>query len=173
MDSRVAVVGPNGAGKSTFLKLIEGDIVPTEGYIGRHCKLRLARFNQHHLETMDMEVDSVTHMRRLDEDVSIEEARRYLGRFGLQGDLALQKIKVLSGGQKSRLAFAELAWRQPHILLLDEPTNHLDIETIEALAMALNAFEGGVVRCLCAIGVLAWCVYAHVLLSDTGVSKSR
>jgi ATPase subunit of ABC transporter with duplicated ATPase domains len=50
-----------------------------------------------------------------------------------------------SGGQKSRLAFAELAWRQPHIMLLDEPTNHLDLETIEALAMALNKFEGGVV----------------------------
>ncbi len=85
-------------------------------------------------------------MRDLTADgVSIEEARKYLGRFGLSGDLALNPIKFLSGGQKSRLAFAELAWRSPHILLLDEPTNHLDLETIEALAMALNHFEGGVI----------------------------
>lgn len=78
-------------------------------------------------------------------DVSIEEARKYLGRFGLVGELALNKVGTLSGGQKSRLAFAQLAWKQPHLLLLDEPTNHLDLETIEGLAMALNRFEGGVV----------------------------
>jgi ATPase subunit of ABC transporter with duplicated ATPase domains len=97
----------------------------------------------------DLELDSVTHMRNLQSAVgepdSMEEARKYLGRFGLSGDLALRPIRTLSGGQKSRLAFAELAWRQPHILLLDEPTNHLDIETIEAMAMAINKFEGGVV----------------------------
>jgi ATP-binding cassette subfamily F protein 2 len=75
----------------------------------------------------------------------LEEARAYLGRFGLSGELATKPVKFLSGGQKSRLAFAELAWKQPHIMLLDEPTNHLDLETIEALAMALNNFEGGVV----------------------------
>lgn len=103
---------------------------------------------------MDMDADSVTHMRRLGtggikedgtSEVTVEEARKYLGRFGLQGDLALQPVKHLSGGQKSRLAFAELAWSTPHLLLLDEPTNHLDLETIEGLAMALNKFEGGVV----------------------------
>merc|ERR1712194_796907 len=74
-----------------------------------------------------------------------EEARKYLGRFGLVGELPLNPIKTLSGGQKSRLAFAELAWAEPHLLILDEPTNHLDLETIEGLAMALNKFEGGVV----------------------------
>merc|ERR1719343_1711881 len=103
---------------------------------------------------MQPEDDAVSHMRRLGltgikedgtSDVTIEEARKYLGRFGLQGDLALQPVKHLSGGQKSRLAFAELAWSTPHLLLLDEPTNHLDLETIEGLAMALNKFEGGVV----------------------------
>merc|ERR1711934_1146093 len=122
-----------------------GEIVPTEGSVNRHCKLRLAKFSQHHLDMLDVKSDSVTHMRRLDKDVSVGDARRYLGRFGLGGDLALQTIESLSGGQKSRLAFAELAWREPHLLLLDEPTNHLDLETIEGLAMALNKFEGGVV----------------------------
>ena len=145
MDSRVAIVGPNGAGKSTFLKLLEGDILPTKGWVNRHTKLRLARFSQHHLESMDLEKDCVNHMKSLESEMPLETARAYLGRFGLSGELATKPVKFLSGGQKSRLAFAELAWRQPHIMLLDEPTNHLDLETIEALAMALNNFEGGVV----------------------------
>mmetsp|Transcript_90848 Transcript_90848/g.243314 ORF Transcript_90848/g.243314 Transcript_90848/m.243314 type:complete len:625 (+) Transcript_90848:84-1958(+) len=145
MDSRVAIVGPNGAGKSTFLKLLDGSLIPTDGAVRRHSKLVLARFTQHHVEMMNPDEDAVNHMRSLAKDIPVEEARKYLGKFGLAGDLALQPVKTLSGGQKSRLAFAELAWRQPHILLLDEPTNHLDLETIEGLAMALNQFEGGVV----------------------------
>merc|ERR1712032_1531670 len=123
------------------------------GSVRRHSKLSIARFTQHGIDMMSPDDDCVTHMRRLGgpihadgtSDVTVEEARKYLGRFGLQGDLALQPVKFLSGGQKSRLAFAGLAWRSPHLLLLDEPTNHLDLETIEGLAMALNKFEGGIV----------------------------
>merc|ERR1712099_80623 len=124
------------------------------GFVRRHAKLSIARFTQHHVDMMDPDQDAVTHMRRLGpggiksdgtSEVTVEEARKYLGRFGLQGELALLPVKHLSGGQKSRLAFAELAWSSPHLMLLDEPTNHLDLETIEGLAFALNNFEGGVV----------------------------
>lgn len=145
-DSRVCLIGPNGAGKSTFLQLLSGDLVASDGSVSRHSKLVIARFTQHHIETLDLEADSVTQMRRLaKEEMPIEEARRYLGRFGLGGELALQKVKTLSGGQKSRLAFAMLAYHHPHIILFDEPTNHLDLETIEALVLAINKFEGGIV----------------------------
>lgn len=147
-DSRVAIVGPNGAGKTTFLHLLNGDLVSNEGSVSRHSKLQIAMFTQHHVDSLDLESDSVTQMRRMAKpgvEMTIEEARRFLGLFGLGGELGLQQVKTLSGGQKSRLAFAQIAYRQPHIILFDEPTNHLDLETIDALIMAINKFEGGVV----------------------------
>mmetsp|Transcript_10133 Transcript_10133/g.9199 ORF Transcript_10133/g.9199 Transcript_10133/m.9199 type:complete len:170 (-) Transcript_10133:2-511(-) len=107
--------------------------------------MRLARFTQHHVDALDLSVNAVTTMRRVDPEISIENCRKYLGHFGLAGDLALQPIETLSGGQKSRVIFAQIAYKHPHLLLMDEPTNHLDLETIEGLALALNRFEGGVV----------------------------
>ncbi|CAJ0960613.1 unnamed protein product, partial [Mesorhabditis belari] len=74
-----------------------------------------------------------------------EEYRASLGRFGIIGDTALQPVYTLSGGQKSRLAFANIAMAKPNYLIMDEPTNHLDVETVEALGKALNKFNGGVV----------------------------
>jgi ATP-binding cassette, subfamily F, member 3 len=69
-----------------------------------------------------------------------EDYRRQLGSFGVSGDLALQPVESLSGGQKSRVAFAKMCMANPNFLILDEPTNHLDIETIEALGKAINKF---------------------------------
>lgn len=71
---------------------------------------------------------------------TVEEYRRQLGSFGVSGDLALQTVASLSGGQKSRVAFAKMCMAKPNFLILDEPTNHLDIETIEALGKAINKF---------------------------------
>jgi ABC-type lipoprotein export system ATPase subunit len=65
-----------------------------------------------------------------------------LGRYGLSGDLALQKSETLSGGQKSRVVWAHMSMKNPHIMVFDEPTNHLDIETVDVLVQALNAFQG-------------------------------
>lgn len=70
----------------------------------------------------------------------IEEYRRHLGAFGLSGDLTLQPVGSLSGGQKSRVAFAKMCLSLPNFLILDEPTNHLDIETIEALGKAIQKY---------------------------------
>ncbi|KAJ8906260.1 hypothetical protein NDN08_002753 [Rhodosorus marinus] len=144
-DSRVAIVGKNGAGKSTMLKLLNGEILPVEGWISRHPKLRLAKFSQHHVDMLDLNKTPLQHMRSLWPDIPEGNFRRHLGQFGLSGNLAITPIKILSGGQKSRVAFAEMAYKQPHIMLFDEPTNHLDIETIESLAWSIMRFEGGAV----------------------------
>ena len=74
-----------------------------------------------------------------------ERIRAHLGRFGVVDDLANKAVALLSGGQKSRVSFALISWKKPQMLILDEPTNHLDLETIDALAMAISTFNGGVV----------------------------
>ena len=82
------------------------------------------------------------------------QARAHLGAFGLSGDTAIQPIGSLSGGQKSRLAFACATWSQPHLVVLDEPTNHLDSEAIRALQKGLLDFGGavsGVICILCSV----------------------
>mmetsp|Transcript_47354 Transcript_47354/g.108960 ORF Transcript_47354/g.108960 Transcript_47354/m.108960 type:complete len:258 (-) Transcript_47354:97-870(-) len=143
LETRLAVVGPNGAGKSTLLKVILGDLEPTSGEVHRSGKLRLGRFSQHHVDQLDLSLSALEAFQKADPQASGVEVRRHLGSMGLGGNLALQPMRTLSGGQKSRAAFAQIMWQKPHILLLDEPTNHLDLDAVEALINALNNFEGG------------------------------
>merc|ERR1719347_1084453 len=144
MESRVAIVGPNGAGKSTFLKLIMGDLEPTQGEARRNLRLKIGRFDQHSGEHLTAEESATEYLMRLF-DLQVEKARRQLGSFGLQSHAHTVQMKDLSGGQKARVALAELTLSAPDVVILDEPTNNLDIESIDALAEAIQEYESGVI----------------------------
>jgi ATP-binding cassette subfamily F protein 3 len=146
---RIALLGPNGAGKSTLTRLLAGETAPLSGKRTAAPDLAVGYFAQQQLEQLVPDCDAFWHMRNLGgPDYAFgdeQKIRDHLGSFGFQGDRAFEPVGRFSGGEKARLTLALLVARRPNLLLLDEPTNHLDIEMRQALTVALQSFEGGLV----------------------------
>ncbi len=139
---RIGLLGPNGAGKSTLIKLAAGMLAPRAGERLPAKDLAVGYFAQHQVEQLDPARSAIDHLTDIDPEAREEALRNFLGGFGFSGDTVFMPTGPFSGGEKSRLALALLVYRRPNLLLLDEPTNHLDIEMRQALAVALQDFEG-------------------------------
>ncbi len=145
---RIGILGANGQGKSTLVKTIAREMAPMAGQLTEGKGLSIGYFAQQELDVLRPDDTPLQHMVRLAKDVSPQareqELRNFLGTFRFIGDMVAQPVGTMSGGEKARLVLCMVVWQRPNLLLLDEPTNHLDLTTREALAMALNGFEGTV-----------------------------
>merc|ERR1712028_117430 len=142
---KICVVGPNGAGKSTMLKLFLGEVSPSTGACRKKPGVLIASFTQHHADKLSLELNPIENLQQTFPGTLETEARSFIGGYGISGDMQTTPCIKMSGGQKSRVAFALLAYAKPNLIVMDEPTNHLDLETIDALIDALRGFGGGLV----------------------------
>ncbi|WP_321926627.1 ABC-F family ATP-binding cassette domain-containing protein [Paraburkholderia guartelaensis] len=152
---RIGILGANGQGKSTLVKTVAHALAPISGEISEGKGLNIGYFAQQELDVLRpldtpmehmirLARDTPAHMRAPGQSGTEQSLRTFLGTFNFSGDTVHQAVSTMSGGEKARLVLCMIVWQRPNLLLLDEPTNHLDLATREALAMALNEFEGTV-----------------------------
>jgi ATP-binding cassette subfamily F protein 3 len=144
-DSRIGLLGRNGAGKSTLMKLLAGELQPMSGVREEGRNLKLGYFAQHQLEQLRPAESPLWHMIKQEPRTREQDLRGYLGGFDFRGDMVEAPCGRFSGGEKTRLALALMIRTAPNLLLMDEPTNHLDLEMREALTIALQETEAGMV----------------------------
>ncbi len=152
---RIGILGANGQGKSTLVKTVARDLAAIGGEVTEGKGLNIGYFAQQELDVLRPADNPLEHMIRLVKELTAQgkiagqatreqDLRSFLGTFNFGGDMVKQAVGSMSGGEKARLVLCMIVWQRPNLLLLDEPTNHLDLATREALAMALNEFEGTV-----------------------------
>jgi ATPase subunit of ABC transporter with duplicated ATPase domains len=142
---RWAVMGENGSGKTTLLKMMAGQLKPDDGNVSVGASVTMGYFAQHQLEQLDASRTVIEELVAHSPTTNLGTLRNLAGAFGFHGDDHDKPIKVLSGGERARLALAKILFDAPNLLVLDEPTNHLDIVTKRALVKALSGYEGTIV----------------------------
>ena len=144
-NDRICIIGKNGKGKSTLLKLLAGELSPTRGEIKKHPVLMEGYFGQTNKLDLEESNTVLEEIMSADKKCSVNTARNIAGGLMFSGDNALKKIKVLSGGEKSRVLLGKILVKPCHLLFLDEPTNHLDMQSCDSLIEAIDSFDGSVV----------------------------
>src|SRR6188508_3190476 len=139
---RWCVMGKNGAGKSTLLKMVAGVLPPDEGAVKLGASLKMGYFSQQALDVLDPDLTIDEQLRNDFPHESIGALRSLAGAFQFSGEDVDKKIRMLSGGEKTRLVMARMLLNPPNFLVLDEPTNHLDLATKEMLLDSLSGFDG-------------------------------
>jgi len=143
-NDRIGIIGKNGRGKTTLLNLFAGELLPRQGEIKYNQNLKLAYFGQTNVERLNPDKTVLEEVLDAHPMHSIGSARGICGSMMFDGDNALKKVAVLSGGEKSRVLIGKLLVSPANLILLDEPDNHLDAESIDSLVTAIDAFAGAV-----------------------------
>ena len=142
---RLAIIGKNGKGKSTLLNYIAGELPLQQGELNFHPSTKFAHFGQTNIERLNTSATIVDEIASMSKEIGIPQARNIAGRMMFSGELGDKKIEVLSGGERSRVMLGKIIATPANLLFLDEPTNHLDMQSIDALADAIKAFEGALI----------------------------
>lgn len=142
---RIGVIGKNGKGKTTLLNILAGELKPRTGTITYSQNLKLGYFGQMNIDRLDPELTIEDEIWSVEPGRGKTSVRGICGAMLFDGDRALKKIGVLSGGERSRVLMGKLLAEPANLLLLDEPTNHLDMESIDSLIEAINNFDGAVI----------------------------
>jgi ATP-binding cassette subfamily F protein 3 len=139
---RIAIIGPNGAGKTTLLRMLAGELPRDRGEITLGHHVKVGYFAQHHADLLHPDNTAYQEVAAMNTDAGMTRVRTVLGAFLFSGDDVDKKVRVLSGGERARVALARLLINPGNFLLMDEPTNHLDLGSSESLAESLESYDG-------------------------------
>ena len=144
-QDRIAIIGKNGKGKSTLLNLLAGELKPLTGGMSTHPSIKIGHFGQTNIQRLDLECNILEELSSANPSLNNQRLRSLAGAMMFPGDAVEKCIKVLSGGERSRVLLGKILANPTNLLLLDEPTNHLDMESIEELTEQLDEYEGAVI----------------------------